>query len=61
MMFDLWTAVTFFRFFRTAYSKAAFTIRSVPEMLIGLIEIPESGRIPPARAQDLRDQFLVFG
>ena len=41
----LWTAVTFLRPFSRAYSKANLTIRSVPVTQIGLIEMPESGRI----------------
>ncbi len=44
-MFALWTLVTFFRLCLRAYSKAYLTIRSVPVTEIGLIEIPESGRI----------------
>ncbi len=40
MMLALWTAVTFLRPFSRAYSKAYCTIRSVPETLIGLIEMP---------------------
>ena len=42
-MFALWTAVTFLRPCLRAYSKADLTIRSVPVIEIGLIEIPESG------------------
>ena len=44
-MFALWTAVTFLRPCLRAYSKAYLTIRVVPVIEIGLIEIPESGRI----------------
>ena len=44
MMFALWTAVTFRRPFCRAYSNAQRTIRSLPEMLIGLIETPVSSR-----------------
>ncbi len=44
-MFALWTAVTFLRLCLRAYSKAYLTIRRVPVTEIGLIEMPESGRI----------------
>ena len=44
-MFALWTDVTFLRPCLRAYSKAYLTIRRVPVIEIGLIEIPESGRI----------------
>ena len=44
-MFALWTLVTFLRPYLRAYSKAYFTMRSEPVIEIGLIEMPESGRI----------------
>jgi hypothetical protein len=45
MMFALWTAVTFLRPLRRAHSKAYETIRLVPVIEIGLIEMPASSRI----------------
>ena len=42
-MFALWTAVTFLRPCLRAYSKAYLTIRSVPVIEIGLIEMPRVG------------------
>src|SRR5262249_7779786 len=44
-MLALWTEVTFLRPCFRAYSKAYWTMRRVPVTEIGLIEIPESGRI----------------
>ncbi len=44
MMFALCAATTFRRPCATAYSKAWRTIRSEPNALIGLIEIPASSR-----------------
>ncbi len=45
MTFALWTAVTFFRPFATAYSNANFTMRRVPITEMYLIEIAASSRI----------------
>ena len=45
MMLLLWTAVTFLRPFLRAYSNAARTMRSVPNTEMGLMLMPESGRI----------------
>ena len=44
-MLALWTLVTFLRPCLRAYSKAYLTIRSEPVIEIGLIEMPESGRM----------------
>ncbi len=48
MIFALCTAVTLRRPFATAYSKAARTMRSDPVIDMGLMEMPESGRMVPA-------------
>ena len=48
MMLALCTAVTFLRPCLSAYSKAYSTMRRVPVTEMGLMEMPESGRMEPA-------------
>ena len=54
MMFALCAAVTLPRPWAIAYSNAARTIRSEPNSLIGLIEMPASSRTKAPRSARLR-------
>ena len=60
MIFALCTAVTFLRLCFKAYSKANLTIRSEAVVEIGLMEIPESGRISLVVFGDLLDKVFGF-